>query len=71
MGGSAISYGHMHPRGRGHWQELIESIVLNTSLILRFMLQLPRNMSGAGHPDWTKWDDSFSFRICTLPEPKS
>ncbi|GKF61950.1 photosystem I P700 chlorophyll A apoprotein A1 [Tanacetum coccineum] len=27
MGGSAISYGHRHPSGRGYWQELIESIV--------------------------------------------
>ncbi|KAI7726471.1 hypothetical protein M8C21_003544 [Ambrosia artemisiifolia] len=27
MGGSAISYGHRYPSGRGYWQELIESIV--------------------------------------------
>ena len=38
--------------------------VLNTPIILSFMLLLPRDMSDPGHPNSIEWDDSFSFGIC-------
>lgn len=40
--------------------------VLNTPIILSFMLLPPRDMSEAGHPNRIEWDDSFSFRICKI-----
>lgn len=33
--------------------------ILNTPIILSFMLLLPRDMSDPGHPNSIKWDDSF------------
>ena len=36
-------------------------VVLNTPIILSFMLLLLRDMSEPRHPNWIEWDDSFSF----------
>lgn len=40
--------------------------VLNTPIILSFMLLLPRDMSESGHPNRSEWDDSFLVPICKI-----
>ena len=40
--------------------------VLNTPIILSFILLLSRDMSDPGHPNSIKRDDSFSFQNCKI-----
>ena len=40
--------------------------VLNTPIILSFILLFPRDISDSGHPNSIDWDDSFIFLICKI-----